>query len=277
MYNIQNQELKESYVAAAKNIAAANGKWQMDSTGKALIKNGQPIPDTSAVDLSQLTMGYVLTMCDITTNSSVLQFPIVDTQQIANAPINPLMRLLSMQDSFVVNSWSYFLMMYTGTDQAPNFADTTYSKFLPITYPDNYFLGTGMAGGLKFMDNGMSMFWIGAYLYMEVDKKVLIPYWDCSRHMTIPQTQTAMPQPGFPNQSYAPSLAQYDGATDSYYPVEPTVFIGGGRNNVVKLNLPVNTPTTIAPFNLTGYGTTFKMKACILYHGILAQNSTNVK
>ncbi len=268
MYNVTNQDQQQTFVKAAQAIAAANNLFK---TGA----NGMKIPDTAQIDISQLTMGYLLTMADITTNNNNIQFPIVDTQQIANAPINPLMRLISMQDSFVVASWSYFLMLYTGTDQAPVFTNTTYSKFLPITYPDPYFCQP--IPGTKFMDNGMSMFWVGAYIYMEVDKKVLIPYWDCQRHLSIPQSQTTMAQPGFPAQNYAPLLGQYDGATDAYYPVEPTVFVGGGRNNVVKLFLPANVPATIAPFTVSGYGDTFKFKVCMLFHGILAQNSTNVK
>lgn len=252
-------------------VAAANGFFKMEG--------GKSVPDVSKLDLQMFTQGYLCTMCDINPNQSLLQFPIVDTQQVAGAVVNPLMRLLSMQDSFVIGSMSYFIMMYPfiTNQQNPDFTPTGGSYWTPITYPSGFHNTNPIA--FPFVAPEMGLFWsTGSYLSLEVDKKVVIPQWDCARHLYVPQQQANMYPAAGGNPSQWPLYQdQYDGATDSYYPMEPTVVLGGGRQNVWKLNLPANIPSTIAPFNYPGYGTTFVMKAVLMFRGILAQNSTSVK
>lgn len=270
-FNIQSSDARENFRTAARLIAQANGFMKPNPKG------GAPIPDISRIDLQQLTQGYLCTMCDVNPQQSILQFSMVDTQQVSGSPVIPLMRLLSMQDSFVVSSMSYFLMSYwfTGTQQTPNYAITTYAT--PLTYASRFHDNNAFGG--PFMDPGMTMFWSpGAYISIEVDKKVVIPYWDVLKHLKVPQQQATMiPTSATPFSQWPFFQDEYDGSTDGYFPVEPTVVFGGGRQNIVKLNLTANIPSTINPFTYSGYGTSFVMKACIVFHGILAQNSTSVK
>lgn len=264
-FNVSNRDSRDIYETAAKMIASANGV------------------SVKEIDKNQLTQGYVETHANLSPNSSVIQWPIVDTQQISGAPITPLMRLLSMQDSFVVGSMSYFLMIYyfVGNQQTPDYSGANY--FTPITYvqkqPNFYatFAAAGDPQNVAFQP-GVSLFWNG-YLSYEVDKKVIIPYWNCSRHYYVPQTQAQALFNPANNQPYTgpTTTQQYDGSTDTFYPVEPTIVMGGGRQNVWKLNLPANVPGNIEPFNQTGYGVNWYLKACLRFHGILAQNSTSVK
>lgn len=268
-FNVSNRDSREIYENAARNIAAANGVNIKD------------------IDPNQLTQGYVESHANLSPNNSVIQWPIVDTQQIPGAPITPLMRLLSLQDSFVIGSISYYLMLYffNGTQATPDY--TTVNYFTPITYAQrspNFYYDPASFGGTFTaqtvnLDGGCTMFWNG-YLAYTVDKKVIIPYWNCSRHYNAPQTQAmplTNPATGVTTGQYLPTQQQYDGSTDSFYPVEPTITMGGGRQNVWTLNLPANIPGTIKPFNQTGYGVSWYLKACIRFHGILAQNSTSVK
>lgn len=257
-FQISNEDIRQNFRVAAGMIADANNV------------------DVKKIDLSQLTQGYLNTQTTLTVNQQTLQFPIVDTQQVNNAPITPLMRLLSMQDSFVVGSLSFYLMYYQftgGNEQNPDF---TARPFIPITGPNPFAAGGAVVP--QFLNTGaMSMFW-NSYLYFEVDKKVLIPFWDTQRHLKIPRTQATPAGPNFPEDNWQPNvLNDYDGSTDGYYPVEPTIVLGGGRQNIVKMFLPANIPSTVSPFNVSGYGTTFNIKACIQFRGILAQNSTSVK
>jgi hypothetical protein len=275
-FNVSNRDSREIYETAARMLATANN-----------------VPITS-IDKNQLTQGYVETHANLAPNLSGIQWPVVDTQQVPGAPNTPIMRLLSMQDSFIVGSMSFYLMLYffIGNQGTPDFGGGVtggtsiggVNYFVPITYPaksPNFLSPFAAAGSPQTitLDGGCSMFW-NSYISYEVDKKVIIPYWNTNRHLTIPQTQG---QPivnlstGTPATNVQQNLSQYDGATDGFYPVEPTIVMGGGRQNVWKLNLPANIPNSINPFNQQGYGTTFYLKACLRFHGILAQNSTSVK
>lgn len=271
MYNVSNDNLRQAFKAAMVSMCLANMLFKVDAAGKTLYdENHNPILDFGRIDKSQMTQGYLLTMCDLGINKSELQFPITDSKQIAGAPINPLMQLLTLQDSFYVTSLSYYLMIYSGTDDSPNFANGAFSNFLPITFPDTWFINTGLT--TNFMDPGTCMFWMGAYLSLNVDKKVVIPYWDCQKHLSIPQTQSIQDNTG----QYFVNHTQYDGSTDTAYPVEPGIFLGGGRDNVLKLNLPGNIPANMAPFDLQD-AFNFKTKAVVKMNGIYIQNSTSVR
>lgn len=225
------------------------------------------------INLDEVTQGYIWTEATLSANQQQIQFPLIDTQQVAGSPVTPTMRLLTMQDSFLMSTMSYFLMQYRydTTQQNPNFTDTNIT-WTPITYVSSY---NNNDTEINF-DSGAAMLWIGAYLSLEVNKRVLIPYWDCYRHYQAPNRQAT---PSYPNPSaYVPyTHNQHDGSVDGFYPVEPNVVIGGGRGNILKLNLAANIPSTISPFNNNAYGETFVIKAVVCSRGILMQNSTSVK
>lgn len=284
MFNIQSADTRENFRTAAHQIAAANGCFKTsDGMPKSatntylLDKNGNKQVDLSQIDMTQLTQGFLTTMCDITPQTQTLQFAMVDTQQVSGSPVTPLMRLLSMQDSFFVGSMSFYLFPYffTNNQGQPNYAAGNY--MVPLTYVSSSY--NNQAATAPFLDAANSLFWSpGTYISIEVDKKVVVPYWDTLKHLYSPVTQAnAQPNPLLTPNQWPLVIDQYDGSTDAYFPVDPTVVFGGGRQNIVKLNLPANVPAALPPFNLSGYGTTFILKAAITFHGILAQNSTSVK
>lgn len=230
----------------------------------------------SQINLEEITQGYLQTMAILGPQKSTIQFAIVDTQQVSGSPITPLSRLLTMQDSFLISSMSYFLMnySYTGSSlQNPDF--TVANHWTPITYSSAWH-NNGLA--ITYAP-GMDMFWVGAYLQLQVQKRVLIPYLDCLRFMYKPVTQA---DPSFPVPSnYIPNQQdQMDGSSDTFNFVQPNVVIGGGRTNNLYLNLPANIPATIAPFNAALYNAQpagFITMAVVFFRGILMQNSTTVK
>jgi hypothetical protein len=184
------------------------------------------------------------------------------------------MRLLPEQDSFVVGALGFWQMIYSytgGSQTNPNFS--TGNNWGPITYPSPW----DNNGSGSDWDPGTMMLWLG-YISVEVNKKVLIPYWDCYRHYKAPIIQASIGTTSNTWSGYGMKNA-IDGGVDSFYPVEPVWVIGGGRQNLIKLNLPSNIPNDIAPFNQggIGYGTTFVAKSVLMFRGIWAQNSTAVR
>lgn len=222
----------------------------------------------------EVTSGFLRSEVTLSPNQSVFQFPIVSTQQIPNAPVTPTMRLLAMQDAFVCTEMSYSLMIYnmtTGGNQA-NIDFTGGSNWLPITFPSPW----DNNGSDVDWDPGTAMFWIGSTLYIEVNKKVVIPALDCARFLYVPAAQATA---GYDSQSayLQKQKNQLDFTTDTFYPLEPNIVLGGGRDNVFKLNLPANIPSTMNPFDNAAYNDTFVAKAVLTMRGILLQNATFVK
>lgn len=229
------------------------------------------------INEEEITQGYLWMSSVIKPGVSVMQFAVVDTQQVSGSPVLPINRLLTMQDSFLISNLSYFLQnySYTGANNYQNIDFSVANGWEPITYISTWY-NNGIAA---VMDPGCGIFWFGAYISLAINKKVVIPYWDCAQHYKVPISQAT---PGFPVPSnYMPDTKNsIDFSTDSFVYMQPNVVIGGGRNNILQVNLAANIPATIAPFTAAGYnnnGGGFIFTANILTRGILMQNSTTVK
>lgn len=275
MVQLSSHELRLNYDIGKIMLIRANFS-ERDKNGniiKAMTKADIEAKMESLRD-DEITQGYIWSEIVLTPQRQVLQWAIVDTQQLSSSPITPTMRLLTMQDSFLISTLSYFLMNYTYENGNYNDIDfTTGNTWLPLTYVSPW-----ASHGVNFdLAEGCALFWIGSYISFEINKKVVVPYWDCYRHYQAPQTQAT---PAFPIPSaYIPQQAnQHDGSVDGFYPMEPNVVLGGGRGNIVKLNLAANIPATIAPFSyVDAYNISQVLKGVLCTRGILLQNSTNVK
>lgn len=256
----------------------SNGAPVRDTNGNIVMLTTEQVKQyRNRINMEEITQGYLLMFAVLSPAKSLIQFAVVDTQQVSNSPVTPLSRLLTMQDSFLISNMSYYLTQYAYTAGPASFQDPNFSSqnhWTPITYTATYHNnGTGIA-----YDPGCDMFWIGAYLQLVVQKRQLIPYLDCSRFYHCPVTQ---PTPSYPSPSnYIPhQQSSYDGSADGFVYVQPNIVIGGGRTNVLTLNLSANIPA-IAPFNNVFYNAApdgFVTMATVAMRGILMQNSTTVK
>ncbi len=263
------------YETAVVQLIRANFTKRDSHTGKALeVLTPKEIADyRGQINEEEITQGYLWLSATLSPAKQVIQYAVVDTQQVSGSPVTPVNRLLTMQDSFLISNMFYGVGIYQFTDGTLSNPDFTGgNNWSPVTFNspwDNNGLGVDW-------DPGTAMLWIGAYLQLTINKKVVIPYWDCYQHFKIPQTQST---PGFPVPSaYIPNQKnQIDGSTDGFSVVQPNIVIGGGRNNDLKLNLAANIPANIAPFDGSGYNVTYIAQTIVVMRGILMQNSTTVK
>lgn len=274
MVQLSSKDLRLDYDIAKIMLVQANFAPR-DPSGKVIreLTKAEVMAKMGDVDDEEITQGYIETAATLSPAQQVIKFTIVDTQQITGSPVVPTMKLLTMQDSFLVSTMSYFLRIYAcGTGlklQDPDFSGTT--DWSPVTFCDTWH-GGGIAPAF---DPGCGIFWFGSNISITVNKKVLIPALDCYRFYKAPQQQsvTGIYVPNW-NQTFK---AEHDGSVDGYYPIVPYIVIGGGRDNDVRLNLAANIPSTINPFADSGWNDTFIVQACISMRGIQMQNSTNVK
>lgn len=266
-----------NYETAVSQLIRANYSPR-DGNGKitARLTKAQMETYREQVNEEEITQGYLWMSAILSPNRQIIQFSVVDTQQVSGSPVLPTNRLLTMQDSFLISNLGYFLQNYSYNNGygSPDF--TIGNDWEMLTYVSPWTNnGIGVA-----MDPGCAIFWAGAYLQLSINKKVILPYWDCLQHYHCPITQAT---PGFPVPSnYIPNQKnQVDGSSDGFVYMQPNVVIGGGRNNVLTLNLSANIPATIAPFNFAGVyngqPAGFVFTANIVVRGILMQNSTTVK
>ena len=240
-----------------------------------MLANANKVP-VAAVNMADLTQGFLRSPIDLQTNLSILQFPMstLDQASVTGAPNIPITNLVASVDAFVAGQMSYYLMIYSfsGGNQI-NIDFTVGNNFTPTTYPSPW---ENNGSGVNW-DPGCIMFWMG-YIKIEINSKVLYKQWDLMRHYNAPVTQAT---PNFPSPSnYIPKQKnQYDGGTTGFYPMEPLPVFSGSKQNVVQMFLPANIPATIAPFNQTGigYGVTFIAKAVTHWRGITCQNASGLK
>ncbi len=271
MVTISAESLTRDYDAGIRMLAWQNYA-QRNAQGEIIEKPSDAFFDKyiGEVNMDEVTQGYLRTECTLVTNTSTFTFPITEDQAGGLNPYTPTMQLLSKSDSFLVTALGYSLMSYQMTGgQQTNIDFTSGNSWLPLTFSDNWHNN----GSAVSIDNGCDMFWIGASLNFKVQKKDLIPFWDCQKHLYVPTTQSATSQvPPF-------TLVKsgFVGNSSHYYPVARNICIGGMRTNVVTLKLPSNIPGTIPPFSIAGYNTTNVLKAVLDFQGLLLQNSTVAK
>ena len=267
---LSNADLRENFRVAAQMIAAENYGG-----------------DIKKVNLNDLVQGYILSMIDAKVNQSQLQFPITNTDlNTVGAPNIPMMRIVNQVDAFVAGKLGYYLLLYafTGGNQVnPNYGNGF--RMTPMTFPNIYEDNNGAAN----IDPGCIIFW-HANISIEVNGIKLYKAWETLQHLYCPPVQATptlaaanVASFGGGGNPFAITSGQlpfwqpnqysnYDGGQDAFYPLEPLPVFNGAKQNIVLLNLPANIPTTIAPFNIPNYGTTFILKICCHFRGVLGQN-----
>lgn len=207
---------------------------------------------------AKLTPTYLRFETRLNTTDTNYTFPIVVTQQGTNQIQSPTEQRLQLQDSFFISHISYFIQIYTGANNGNLY------RYIPFTFPSNL----GNTDG-AFASYNAYRLWSG-YLRWTINNDVLVPQWDCNRHLFAPQTQNQAYANPFPTGQFFDAYDQLDFSQDSFYPMEPNIVLIGSRQNQLDLFLPESLSGAI------GTGNT-DVRAIVQVRGVLAQNSTSVR
>ena len=207
-----------------------------------------------------LSQGFLQFEQILTHEATQLQFPILENQNVPGGGTQSRTEVrLNLQDAFFVNE----IIVYLSARSTP---EDGFRNAI-MTFPSAWYFG-GAAGGVQ-TDKQYQMMapWQG-YLTYTINQQLVIPKWDCSRHLYIPETQVLNYNPPLPNE-YFTDLDEYNGALQGWYPMEPNIILWGSANNVLTLTMPWSTG------ECWNYSTT-EMRVCVRVRGILAQNCTSV-
>jgi hypothetical protein len=227
--------------------------------------------------------GYIRLETVIQSGQTNYSFPVLQNQTYNGYNQNPTERRLALQDNFVVGSKFFGMYLWNKLTGKPQSKLLTYIG--PMTPPGGYSIGantwafnllpTPLVSGLN------NEFWYSGAMSYTFDYKTIIPRWDCLQHYYVPRTQamvnrmTADPAttPAFPL-----LMDEAEGLSDGFVPMEPNIVISGAKNNEINYTLPFG-----MSFDDLGWIATnivdgdVEVRLCVIYRGVLLQNTTNVK
>ena len=150
-----------------------------------------------------------------------------------------------MQDAFYVSQ------LFIGFAKP---SSATSSEFKLNTYPDTtVFSSANTAQSLYSFYNG--------FLQLSVNNRQIVSAYNVGRHYYVGQTQ------GITNATPALStIAEQDGSTSGFYPIEPGLVLVGSKQNVLTINIPQGLTAVEA-----------NSRCVIIFSGHLAQNVTPVR
>lgn len=167
------------------------------------------------------------------------RFPVLNNDSNGgNTQFNTEQRLV-LQDAFVISEMGLFLALPASAVDA---------TFILYTYPSPIIFPLGKAT-LGVVYNGN--------ISISVNNQIILPNWDTMRYRVVPETQDTA--------NATPSIDQFDGNEQGFYPVEPNIILSGSKNNVIQLNLPAAISAIDANTRLV-----------LVMRGVRAQNSTSV-
>lgn len=192
-----------------------------------------------SLDQAVLSQSYLRSEVALATGKTQYQFPILvnDNQQ---ATFNTC-QYLALQDAFYVSG----LFIGTAVPSSP-----TSSEFKLNTYPDtSVFTTANTAKSLYSIYNGN--------MQLTVNNRQIVSAYNVSRHLFVGQTQ---------GNATAGTIAQQDGSSDGFYPIEPGLVLVGSKQNVLTINIPQGL-TAVEP----------NSRLVLIFMGHLAQNVTPVR
>jgi len=187
------------------------------------------------------TQSYLRSEVLLTTSAATYNLPILVNQNSSNT--NVRLKLLNLQDLFVVSEISIFLVSGAASSGSAQFYE----------YPDPTVFTTGAAQLMNVYNGNISII---------ANNQQILPAWDCLKHYFVPQTQKGV---GITAQTVFP-INQVDASFDTTYPVEPNIVINGAANYQINLNLPA-APTTLDS----------NTYVAAIFRGVLLQNCSSIK
>jgi hypothetical protein len=196
-----------------------------------------------SIDTAVLSQSYLRSEVALSTGRTQYQFPILINDN--SQPITNTSQLLNLQDAFYV---SQLFIGFAKADSA------TSSEFKLNTYPDTtVFSNANTAKSLYSFYNGS--------LQLTVNNRQIVSAYNVGRHLFVGQTQ------GITNTVPAEStIAQQDGSSSGFYPIEPGLVLVGSKQNVLTINIPQGLTAVEA-----------NSRCVVIFSGHLAQNVTPVR
>lgn len=225
-------------------------RWVADAA-----KQGQKLSMADAV----FSPGFLRSEVPLNATSTSYTFGILNTDQSTPNPGGtqfPTEQRLTLQDSFFCNEIGIYLRLLNTAGNDTIFQDELQS------FPSAKF--DGMGG--TYQPDEMTSFWTASQLQIKVNNRIIVPYWDNSRHMQIEQTE--YPIWTNPPNEIVP-FDQWDGSTTGLYPCEPNVCFIGTKGNVVTLSLSHSLGADSFPTNA-------KWNAVFIARGVYAQNTSGL-
>jgi hypothetical protein len=220
------------------------------ANSRLVFENARQMVQDAGLDLQTTVLSQSFLRTEMLISTTLTKYPIPLLQNNLQGGVQyNTSQLLALQDSFVVAEMGVFLAVPSSA------TDATFSL---LTFADPQTLTTsGAATAANTLYNG--------YINGMVNNNNILPAWDVSRCKVINTTQNGVPS--YTGQTVL-ELSEVDFSSNGFYPVEPNIVIGGGKNNVFTLNLPA----AISTVQSGGFS-----RIVVIMRGLLAQNSTAVK
>lgn len=222
---------------------------QSQVNARLVYENAVKICNKSSVPVasSKLTQSFLRLEQVMSLTKTQYQFPILVNN---NGPANtlfPTETRLNQQDSIICSAWGFgFGIPTSATD----------TSFLYLSYPN----GNAPAFSTALAAVAAQTVY-NSYFNIAVNNTIILPAWDVLRHRVANQTQNGVIVTA---QTILP-VDQFDGSSDSFFPVEPNLVWIGSQNIVINLIMP-------ASFGTLQAGGLARM--IMIFRGLLAQNST---
>lgn len=229
-------------------------RMDYDVALKALIAEG------IVVEPGQLSQSFLRLESMIDRTQSFFTFPVLVNITNPGTTTAPTAQLLNPQDCFYATHVGYWLELYTTSNEATPAS----MRYTPLTYPSFKAgeQGAFVAGGDAYK------LWAGV-MRIEVNGKVVIPAWDLKRHLNVPEQQKEAYTGAFPDSLFYADHDEFDGATDTFYPMEPNVVFIGNKNTTVTVRFPSELSDVIA-------ASPVQLKMVLTIRGLLAQNASKM-
>lgn len=206
------------------------------------------------VELENVSQSFLRVDSLLRQDTNNYEFPVLVNTQNAGTTVSKTSKQLKLQDAFYVTHVGYYIQNRLN----PGTPGNLYSA-VPFTYPSEALNRTGVVLsklGYKLWEGQMSI---------TVNGKVLVPGWDLQRHLYVPETQVAAVSGPFPNSLFYNDHDEFDGATDSFYPMEPNIVFIGNKGITVNINFPENISNAIG-------GEGYETYMVLVFRGLLIQN-----
>lgn len=193
--------------------------------------------DGKSMSQAVLSQSFLRFEVGLSTNQTQYKFDVLVNEN-SNSSNFLTTNKLNLQDAFYMSQIGFFVA-------AP--ASATDTAFELYSYPNITAFTAANADQLKSLYNG--------YMSLTINQRVILPFWDLSRHYCVNQTQ----------QTGATNYDQLNLGGDGFYPMEPNIVLSGDKKNNLTVTLPTGLTAVAANSRLV----------CIV-RGILAQNISSV-